>query len=485
MVSEVSMVSIECGARATRAEPGEDARVLLEELNRWTLDDLTRANRAILAGRRSLHDLVAELRAHVLTPLPRPELFTPSQAQRVLVTLGLAGASVARHYQESDITRKAEPERSFQALPVGQDATPFPAYFARLATVTGAGHCPRDCFASLVRWNAPTTEVALGATILATLPGCFSDQSIRTYTADAGETAFFELLKKSEALEAAANAMLWPLAERQVDMLSPDATHRAALAASVLKVLIRLNADFAARSPERGGLHPDHFMDVFRQFAVHWRLGDIPPSGAQDPEFLLRDLLLGIDLPDYPTRIRRMFPVLLDDERARLERQMQRTPLPEALLQSLNLSRAALAEAPPQHLSAILAAHPELAIWHELLAANARMAAVHLKLTERFMFGPQRIRDTIGIGDRLLVSNRRGTTDMDETMLIRLARARRRHILASLERLPAQQLRTIAGSIAHTPAIRVDGCPTVRFVATGVTRSGWAAPVEPMTQTIA
>ena len=42
---------------------------------------------------------------------------------------------------------------------------------------------------------------------------------------------------------------------------------------------------------------PEHFMDVFRQFAVHWTADDIPPSGALDPEALKRDFLLGIGIP--------------------------------------------------------------------------------------------------------------------------------------------------------------------------------------------
>lgn len=442
---------------------GADA--LVERLNRWALDGLPRANRRILAGRQSSAALVAEVRERVLGPLPRPETFTAAQAQRLVVILGLAGASVARHYQEADVTRKAEPQRSFDALAVGTEATAFLSYFARLAAVTRTGHCARDSFASLVRWNAPTTEVAVGSTTLVTLPGCFADQAIRTYTADAGEIGFFELLKKSEALEAAINTALWPLAEGQIELLCPEATAHAALAATLMKSLIRINAQFAARPPERGGLRTEHFMDVFRQFAVHWQPGDIPPSGAQDPEFLLRDLLLGIDLPDYPTHIRRVFPVLLESERSRLETQAQRSPLPSLLLCALELDRGALEAMPAQQLAALVADRPALAVWHRLLAANANLAAVHLKLTERFMFTPQRIRDQSGIGDRPLVSNRRGTTGMDQPILVRLAEARRRHILTALDRLPSRDLSALADNITCIPFAGTHDEPTVRFTA--------------------
>jgi hypothetical protein len=59
-------------------------------------------------------------------------------------------------------------------------------------------------------------------------------------------------------------------------------------------------------------------------------------------------------------------------------------------------------------------------------------------LSKRFLFNPQRRRDAEGIGDRQLVSNRRGTTGMDETILDRLTRMRREHVLAALRGTSAQ-----------------------------------------------
>jgi hypothetical protein len=56
------------------------------------------------------------------------------------------------------------------------------------------------------------------------------------------------------------------------------------MATRLMNALVRLNQGFAALAPAAGGLRTEHFMDVFRQFAVHWDLGDLPPSGAQDPE---------------------------------------------------------------------------------------------------------------------------------------------------------------------------------------------------------
>jgi hypothetical protein len=53
-------------------------------------------------------------------------------------------------------------------------------------------------------------------------------------------------------------------------------------------------------------------------------------------------------------------------------------------------------------------------------------------LSKKFLFKPQRRRDEAGQGDRPLVSNRRGTTGMNELFLEKLTRARQEHLLAPL-----------------------------------------------------
>lgn len=434
-----------------------------EQWNRWTLAELPRLNRAILSGGEPPEALTAQLRRRVLAELPAPGRFSPPDARRVLVLLGLAGASVARHYQETDLSRKARPSESFDRLAVGVAGTPFLAYFAELAVMTGTGHAPRDSYASLVRWNAPETRVEVDGETVVRLPGSFPGLEIRTYTEDPGELAFFELLKKSEAFELAVNDTLEPVADGTVDIRSPDAARRALAAARLMAALIRFNQDFAARPAERGGLRTEHFMDVFRQFAVHWRPGDLPPTGAQDPEFIRRDLLLGIDFPGYPEQVRHLLPALLDDERAMLERCLTRPALPAALLDSLGLSGSALVVCTAESLGRIVREHPQLAAWYLLLAANAKFGGVHLMLTEKYLFKPQRDRDRSGVGDRLLVSNRRGTTGMEEPLLVQLTRARRNHLLRGLGRLPDQELAALCG--VELAGFETTDLPEVRFVA--------------------
>ena len=434
-----------------------------ERWNQWTLTELPGLNRAILSGRQAPETLATRLRRDVLSELPTARSFRPDEARRMVVLLGLAASSVARHHQEADISRKAAPERSFDALAVGRDETPFLGYFAELAAATGTGHPDRDCYASLVRWNAPQTRVEVDGECVARIPGCFPDLEIRTYTGDPGEVSFFELLKKSEAFELAVNRTLEPVASGAVDARSPEAAARALASARLMYALIRFNQDFAARPAERGGLHIEHFLDVFRQFAVHWRLGDLPPTGAQDPEFICRDLLLGIDFPGYPQQVRHIVPSLLAPERAVLEHCLGRPALPTLVLRSLGLSAAALAKSPPDRLGRIVSEHPQLAAWYALLAANAKFGAVHLMLTEKYLFKPQRDRDRSGAGDRPLVSNRRGTTGMEEPLLVQLTRARRNHPLRPVGLLPDQRLAALCG--VDSLDFEMADPPVARFVA--------------------
>jgi hypothetical protein len=183
-------------------------------------------------------------------------------------------------------------------------------------------------------------------------------------------------------------------------------------------------------------MQPQYFMDVFRQFAVHWAVGDVPPSGALDVDALKRDFLFGTANEHYTHHIEKIMPALLATERAELTDLMHRTPLPVTLLRSIGLDPAALAQLDHDQLIALAAAHPALADWYPLLSAHARAAGGHLALSKRFLFNPQRQRDEIGLGDRPLVSNRRGTTGMDESFLDRLTRMRKDHALAPLRGTP-------------------------------------------------
>jgi hypothetical protein len=453
--------------------------MVLASVTRWAVDELPRLNRAILAGQRGPATLIRELN-QVIAELPDPAAMTPGQAQRLVVDLGLAGVSVARHYQEEDPTRKTDPEAGFDPLVVGPARTGFLAYFRAVADRTGTGHPPRDSYASLVRWNLPPTTVRWADETLATLPGVFDGASVHTYTGHPSEARFFQLLKSSEAVERAVNLMLEPLSDGTLDLLEAPGRERVRRATALLTVLRRLSVNFAALPPAEG-LQPTHFLDVFRQFAVHWRVGDVPPSGALDPEALKRDLLLGIAMPDYPRHIHRVYNSLLSQERVELDQLLDRERLPLILLRRLGLPVGGWASYGADGLRDLLTRTPALAEWYELLEANARVGGAHLRLSRKFLFQPQRSRDAAGVGDRVLVSNRRGTTGMDEHILQQLTQARRDHDLAAFR------------SIAHGPGSPITGDPeaeaqdlsAITVVTAGEAvgspnlGSGWGRPDDP------
>ncbi|MCW2504172.1 MAG: hypothetical protein JWO79_2456 [Actinomycetia bacterium] len=432
--------------------------MLPSQLNRWTLVDLPRLNRGIMAGELPAGSLVHEL-GRVLIDAPAPDGLAAADAQRMIVHLSLAGASVARHYQEQDLARKVTPERAFDQLVAGRGRVPFQRYFAEIARATGTGHYDRDSYASLVRWNAPTAEVSWKGTRIAVLPGLFDDGEIRTYTGDRGERAFFTLLKLSEVLELAINDLLEPLSAGGVDVVSPEAVRRMRTATTLLIALRRLNSDFAAG----GALAPEHFIDVFRQFAVHWTLGDIPPTGAQDPEFIKRDFLLGIGFPDYELLVRRIFPALLNAERQTLTMLAERRPLPGLVLAALGIDVGALQTATPAALRTLLRGQPALAACHLLLQANAKFAGTHLALASKFLFRPQDRRDSEGIPDNALVSNRKGTTGMTEGLLGRLTQARKNHVLFPLRKVPADDVAAMTGIPDEPPIVGADLAALVHF----------------------
>jgi hypothetical protein len=443
---------------------------LLARLHNWSLAGLPQLNVSILDGDLAPDVLVETLTRYVLADLPAPEAFGPAQARQLLVHLAFSGASVARFYQERDVACRATPERAFGRLRVGVDQLPFRAYFARLAAQTGSGHCGRDSYTTLVRWNVPTTEVRWGGVRLARLPGAFGDGQVRTYSNDLGERLFFLLTKKSETLERAANELLAPIAAGALPPHSAAAIDRVRAATTMLTALRQLNADFGALPPEVG-LRAGHFMDVFRQFAVHWQVGDIPPSGAHDPEALKRDLLLGLDLPDLAGFVQRQFPVLLASERAELSALLGRPPLPDLLLAALALDESALRAMSADQLRRAVRRQPALAAWYLLLTAHARAAGVHLMLAKKFLFRPGHARANAGIPDTGVVPRDRGTTGMDESFLERLTRLRHDHALISLHQIPHLELVGLAG--IDPPAV-LAGAELAALVS--VAGPDWAPP---------
>jgi hypothetical protein len=404
----------------------------LTRVESWFRDELPRINRAVLDGAPA--DLLTTTLLELLPSLPSPERLDPHEAQRLLIGLGLTGSSVARHYQEQDTSRKSHPDRAFDGLLTGPERLPFRSYFAATAEQTGTGHYHRDAYASLVIWNGPTTEVRFCGQPIGELGGTTAEH-ILSYTGDVAERWFFALVKRGQTLELGANTLLESLADHDADLTSPDTLSRVRLATALLTALRNLFLEFADIRP-RHRMQPSYFMDVFRQFAPHWVAGDIPPSGALDADALKRDFLLGTVDEHYVQHVRRIMPALLGVERDDLDHRMSEPSLTERVLAQAGASPSAIPGLSPTELTALGRDEPALTTWYQLLSAHARAAGAHLMLSKRFLFNPQRRRDEDGIGDHPLVSNRRGTTGMNESMLDRLTQMRRRHGLAGLHGAP-------------------------------------------------
>ncbi len=428
-----------------------DATRVASAVNDWTLREMTTLNRDIIRGSRQPSDLIDVLNQRVLRDLPSPETLTFNETQQLLVHLGFYGASVGRHCQEQEPSLRDNPTVPLDRLVVGRDSTPFREYFAGLADHNGTGHPHRDTYASISRWNTPTAEVYWQGERIVQLAGAFADTLTRSYTGDPGEIAFFNLVKKSEALELAANRLLTPIWEDRVDAGSATALANVQKATVLLAVVHRLNLDFASLPPE-SGLRPDFFLDTMRQFAVHWTLDDVPPSGAQDPEYLVRDFLVGIGFDNYASHVRKVFPALLDTEREQLIRLMTGRAIPDTVLAGLGLTEDELLVMSTAKLADLVRRAPIVAALHQLLFVNFRIGSSHLMLTKKFLFKPAYERERAGLPDNLLVSRYAGTTGMIERLLERLTQARKNHVLRGLNRLSHADLSAVAG-IQQLPVI--------------------------------
>ncbi|MER7820454.1 hypothetical protein [Streptomyces sp. NPDC096153] len=399
---------------------------------------------------------------HLFRDLPQPESFSIDEAKQILVHLSLAGASVVRHYQEHDIAREDDLSHPLRILQVGAKGLLFRDYFNRLANNSGTGHPNRDSYAALARWNVPTAEVSWNGKTLCRIPGAFNDGSVRTYTGDPGERAFFEILKKCEAVELAVNKVLIEVIDNFSEVSSEEASDRINMASHLLATVHRLNLDFASMPPE-SALHPDHFLDVFRQFATHWETGDIPPSGAQDVEYLKRDLILGINFPDYFHHVQRMFPALLAEERDSLTKLAQYPSFASRIMEKLGIT-GDLSVASEAKIHAVLSENRPLASCYFLLQTNARVASSHLMLTKKYLFKPHHEREKSGVPDGKLVSHSAGTTGMVERLLERLMKARKDHELKYLgNRTDRKYLMKIAGIENEARVSQAEAAEIVKF----------------------
>lgn len=423
--------------------------LLMRTLRWWSLVELPRLNTEIAAGRDRPSALVGAFNAELALVGP-PELFSAVQSKQLLVQLGIAGTSVTRNYQESDAYYRERPEYPLDLLAVGPERIPFRDYYVRLAVWSGTRHPRREAYASLIRWNVPTVEVRWQSQRLITSNSAFGDGHTMTYTGDPGERLLWQLIKKCEAVEVAVNRLLCPLSDGTVDFHSREAIDRITMATELVVVIRRLLCGFAPDGDEPPSPTAAYFRAMLRQFGVHWELGDVPPSGPQDPEFLKRDLLLGIDFPGYDERVRRMFPALLGEECDALAALLTRRSLPVELLESLGFGGPAdLATMSDAQLATAAARHPVLVAMYLLLRENARLAGTHLRLAKGMLNSAEEPDvDDAGPADSV----------MDQ-----LTHGRRNHALLPFGRLPLRELAVSVGIPPDHLAADVELDDVVRF----------------------
>lgn len=411
-------------------------------IDTWTRTELPALNRAILGRTESAGVLVRRLNEEVLPWLSAAPTLTAAQARRVLVLVGLWGSSVVRHFAERGL-RVADGNSPLDLLRLRSGGS-FLELANAVAKQTGTGHPPRDGYISTVHWNAPAVQVVWHGEVLGSLGSAFDDGELRTFTGLRGEREFLLLLKRAEAAEAAANRLLEPLWNSEIPVDSPDWCRNALLAAVMLRVVHALNCEFGERKGANA-LDADTFIDVIRQFAVPWRANDLPPSGAQDHEWILRDLILGIDLPGYELHVRRQFPAMSDHQRDLLKPALCRESLPALVIRGCGTSAALLEEMSDTQLARLLRERPALGACFLVARANAQVASSHLGLTKKLLFNPVRAREKAEAARQRAVSNGAGATGIPERQLELLTASRKRHALRPLARLTTSRLRALAG----------------------------------------
>ncbi|WP_050370345.1 hypothetical protein [Streptomyces acidiscabies] len=400
------------------------------DLNSWTLEELPRLNQGVLFHGDPCDTLVKALAGQALPLLSAdPATYTPLEARQITVLMGMWGSACVRHSVEQGRVPVSDTRGVFAQLDV--HGRPYRAYLADVAARTGTGHPDRDTYVSYFHWNPPAVHVRWGGQRW-TAPGVFADGRTRTYTGDPRERELLHFVKSAEAVELAANDLIEPLLGQ--DLPAGERIERMTAAAGLLNAVHRLFADFT-RKPADSRMSPEFFTDTWRQFTNHWEPGDYPPSGAADAEFIARDLILGLDVPDYLSYVRRLFPALLPDGQQRLRRLMGATPLPLLVLARTGIDGQTLRDATPDELMAIVTAHPELAACYLLLAENVRVATSHLDFARRFVFALRRARDAQNMPDTTVMSSRIGSTGIRESFMEELKHGRRHHPLTAFERV--------------------------------------------------
>lgn len=408
----------------------------------WMVHGLPVLGSRVTAGALHLAEYLAAVN-HALRILPDTATVDRFEARRLLVELGICGSSVISYHQSlgksgSDVF----PAYGLGRLAVGASATPFRDYFAQIVEKSATGHPQRDAYASLILWNAPSTAVHWEGERVATIPSAFHDGATRSYTDQVGERQLIELFKRCQTLELAANNLLRPIwlggaAELDRDEVATRFAGARRMLAAVRFLLLSFRG-----GDERGSLSVSHFMSVFRQYAVHWDIGDVPPSGPQDIEFVIRDIMVGMLSRRYREHVIRIFPGLLSTEQAELSRCMTWPSLPRVLLDEIAMSATELHAQSDADLASLVGRHPAIGECFLFNKMSARVSAAHLALAKSYLY--KHVEESPP--ENMPVPNDRGITGLTESTLDTMNRKRRRHPLDTIGRFSDATVAAMAGA---------------------------------------
>lgn len=405
---------------AQKAEASVSRREAVDALDAWLRTELSTWNNEMLAGRREYAAFAAAVQP-LLLDLESPRAFSVTECRRLLVMLGMVGSSLERHSQETG----ARPGVALRGLRAG--SLSFRRYLAALASRVGSP--PRDSFMSYVLWNMPAAAVYLPGEREAALevPGVFGASPPFMFTANAGELLFLTLLKRCAALEEIANRQLVPICDGTLAPDDPTAVANIERAGLLLRSVRAEMRTFMGR-PE---FTPELMLDDFRQYACEWDEIDAfaAPSGAHDPAYVARDLMLGTPIPGFEQHVDALFGVIGPAGRQEILEAQRTVPLDQRIRSTANVSDLRTLE--PEAAASLVADKPWLLAYARLYQANAAVSATHWAMIMKYMVMPMRQRDH----DAVVVSNHTGTTYMWMDTLRTYMEARTDHPLAGLKHL--------------------------------------------------
>ncbi|MBD6618462.1 hypothetical protein FNW02_22205 [Komarekiella sp. 'clone 1'] len=431
----------------------EFSALAINTMIKWVLEKLPLLNEEVYAEKQSPQELAIILNNNILNIAPYPENVNPDDAKKLLVILGIFGSSIERHTQQCFIKKElkavecrektqpdvVEPGKGLDLLLI-RNSQSFINYFQQIADIIG--HPYRDSFFTFIECNGPTVQVMhpKNQKIIHNVPALFSDGCFVTFSGQKAEIEFISLLKKSFAIQEAANEHLEYL-QKTKGLNEPQAIE-AALNASILMLSIKSNlVEFMKKSQ----FNTDFFLDILRQYACSWYPINQylkPPSGANDYAVLHRDIMLFEDLMPphgkfigYKKHIQEVFSVLMPNAIKKLENSMNIDSIESKIFQALGINKETFNHLTENVLLLLLQQNYWLVAYLQLYNAQKILSHVHYSSIQKYLVRPKISRD-ISCDRReviTVVSNSYGTTGMSpKGILWLLDQARANHPLARM-----------------------------------------------------